>query len=267
MMTNKKISILGCGWFGLELAKNLVAQDYIVKGSTTTALRLPQLQEIGILPFLINFQEHKESFDAGFFDCDVLWIAIPPKRSTSEQHTFVTKIERIAKAAIKYNIKQVVFISSTSVYGDTNTVVTEETVPNPESESGKAILSAEKLLKSQKAFNTTIIRFGGLFGPGRDPGRFFARKTAIPNGKAPVNLIHLSDCIGLSIKILEIKAFGKIYNACSPEHPTKKDFYTQAAQISGFVLPSFIDELLRFKIVNSENITKYVNYNFTIALH
>lgn len=264
--TNKKISILGCGWFGLELAKDLIAQGYTVKGSSTTNEKLSTLEQYGINPFLVNFQESEENFKAEFFDCDLLWICIPPKRRSSEQQTFLSKIERISAAAIKYKIKQVVFISSTSVYGDTNITVTEKTLPDPESDSGKAILAAESVLQNQLAFCTTIIRFGGLFGPGRDPGRFFSGKTAIPNGNAPVNLIHLSDCIGLSNKLLQTEAFGHIYNACSTEHPTKKEFYTLAAQKSGLILPSFINELLSFKLVNSENVPKYLNYVFTVSL-
>lgn len=267
MITNKKISILGCGWFGVELAKDLIAQGYTVKGSSTTAQKLPILQQYGIIPFLVNFQESEENFNADFFDCDLLWICIPPKRSTAEQHTFLSKIERISAAAAKHNVKQVVFISSTSVYRDANSTVTEKTLPDPESDSGKAILAAESVLQHQNAFCTTIFRFGGLFGPGRDPGKFFAGKTDIPNGNAPVNLIHLSDCIGLSNKLLQTEAFGYIYNACSTEHPTKKDFYTLAAQKSALIVPSFINELLRFKLVDSENIPKHLNYIFTVSLH
>ena len=267
MTINKKISILGCGWFGFELAKDLISQGYTVKGSTTTAQKLSVLQQHGIIPFLVDFQENEENFNADFFDCDLLWICIPPKRSTAEQHTFLSKIGRISAAAVKHNVKQVVFISSTSVYRDANNTVTENTIPNPESDSGKAMLAAELLLKNQKAFCTTIFRFGGLFGPGRDPGRFFAGKTDIPNGNAPVNLIHLSDCIGLSNKLLQTEAFGYIYNACSTEHPTKKDFYTLAAQKSELILPSFINELLRFKLVNSKNIPEHLNYIFTVSLH
>ena len=266
-MTNKKISILGCGWFGFELAKNLVAQGYTINGSSTTTQKLTMLQQHGINPFLVDFQEDEENFNTCFFDCDLLWICIPPKRSSSNQHTFLSKIQRISNAVVKYNVKQVVFISSTSVYGDGNGTVTEKTTPIPESDSGRAILTAELLLQNQTAFCTTIIRFGGLFGPGRDPGRFFAGKTAIPNGNAPVNLIHLSDCLGLSTKLLQTEAFGHIYNACSTEHPKKKDFYTSAAQKSGLALPSFIEELLRFKIVNSENVQKHLNYIFVSSLH
>ena len=264
---NNKISILGCGWYGLELAKELLKNGYTVKGSTTTPDKLESFQQAGILPYLINFTEEKDNVDYEFFDCDLLIISIPPKRNTAEQHTFLSKIQKVSKAAVNGNIPNIIFISATSVYGDYNQEVNEHTVPNPETGSGKAILAAEQNLTTNVNFSTTILRFGGLIGPGRDPGRFFAGKSAIPNGKAPVNLIHLSDCIGLTLRIIEKQAFGYIFNACATDHPTRSIFYTAAAARSGLEIPQFKDELLNWKSVHSIYIAEKLNYEFKISLN
>lgn len=264
---NKEISILGCGWYGLALAKKLIADGFSVKGSTTTPEKQILLKELSITPYVVNFQEKDESFDAGFFNSQTLIICIPPKRSSAEQYTFLAKIEKIAKAASDSTVKHVIFISSTSVYGDINETVDEYCIPTPETDSGKAILAAESLLKENKNFATTIIRFGGLFGPNRNPGRFFAGKSDIPNGKAPVNLIHLTDCIGITISILENAAFGYTYNACSPEHPSRALFYTNAASQSGLELPRFKDELLNWKQVNSRTVEEKLKYKFVVNLN
>jgi len=260
---NKKISVLGCGWYGLELAKKLVEKDYIVSGSSTSADKLTLLKQFNINPFLVSFEKESETYDHDFFSCDVLLICIPPKRSTGEQDSFSGKIKRIAQIADQYGVKQVIFISSTSVYGDHNGEVTEKTDTSPDTESGKAIVTAENLLQNCKGFTTTVIRFGGLIGPGRDPGRFFAGKTAIPNGQAPVNLIHLADCIGITLSILENRAFGYLYNACAPSHPSRQDFYTRASISSGLAKPHFVNELLNWKRVTSIHTDRLLNYQFT----
>lgn len=265
--SNRKISVLGCGWYGLELAKKLVEDQYTVKGSTTTPEKLAILQKSGITPYLINFQENEEDTEAGFFDCEVLIISIPPKRSTAEQHTFLSKISRIAQNASLYKIPEVIFISSTSVYGDCNGDVNEYTIPNPDTDSGKAMLTAELCLTENPGFNSTIIRFAGLIGPERNPGRFFAGKTDIPNGKAPVNLIHLTDCIGITLQIIEKSAFGHIYNACAEDHPDRQTFYTAAALKSGLVIPHFTDELKDWKVIRSVNVAEKLNYNFNVTLN
>lgn len=265
-MSMKQISILGCGWYGLELAKQLTENGYTVKGSTTTSEKFSLLTPSGIIPYLVNFREEEEEFDAAFFNSPLLIVCIPPKRSSAEQHTFLSKIERISKAAASGSVTDLIFISSTSVYGDRNSKVDENTIAEPDTDSGKAILSAESLLTQNQNFNTTIIRFGGLIGPGRNPGRFFAGKTAIPNGQAPVNLIHLSDCIGITIELIEKEAYGYTYNACSPEHPARASFYTHAAAVSGLDQPQFKDELLSWKLVESINLKKQLNYDFKVSL-
>lgn len=264
-ISNKKtISILGCGWYGLELAKSLVKHGYIVKGSSTTIEKLKLLSALQIQPFLINIQKHKAAYDAAFFQTDILFVCIPPKRNTPEQADFFDKIAQIVDAAKLHKVKQFIFISSTAVYGDTNSEVTELTMPVPETDSGKSILRAERLLKAQKTFTSTIIRFAGLVGPARHPGRFFSRKKDVPNGKAPINLIHLNDCIGISQAIIENEAFGQIFNACAPDHPCKQDFYTAAAISAQLIPPVFKDELLNWKIVSSIH-SSLLKYNFLVT--
>jgi nucleoside-diphosphate-sugar epimerase len=260
------VSILGCGWYGLALAKSLVNKWIKVKGSTTTSDKLSLLAEQGIEPYLIDLNPAAEIIDHNFFDCDILWISIPPKARSGQGSEYLFKIERLIDLIKATHIKQVVLISSTGVYGDHNTEVTELDTPNPDSESGKILLAAENLLKQQTDFTTTIIRFGGLIGPGRDPGRFFAGKIDVPNGDAPVNLIHLTDCIGISNAIIDKQAFGQTYNAVSPSHPTRAKFYTQAATIAGLDTPEFIEEKKAWKIVTSENIKNLLGYEYQVSI-
>jgi nucleoside-diphosphate-sugar epimerase len=262
-ISKKTISILGCGWFGLALAKTLIQKGYNVKGSSTTLEKLNLLSSHNIQPFLVDFKKDTANYDADFFKTDLLFICIPPKRSTSEQSDFYSKIEQIVNVATKNLIRQVLFISSTAVYGDTNEVVTELSTPRPETASGKAMLQVEQLLKNQKAFTSTIIRFAGLVGPQRHPGRFFAGKIDVPNGKAPINLIHLNDCIGLSLAILEKQSFGYTFNACAPDHPSKQEFYTLATIKAELSKPSFIDELLNWKKVSTAQ-KDVLNYNYLV---
>jgi nucleoside-diphosphate-sugar epimerase len=261
----KTISILGCGWYGLALAKHLLANGYQVKGSTTSADKLPSLQTEGIEPYLVSFNEQSINYDPAFFNSHTLVICIPPKRSSAEQASFPDKITEICKAANNNTIKNVLFISSTSVYGDRNTELSETDEPNPDTPSGKAMKQAEAILKNQQVFNTTILRFGGLIGPGRDPGKFFAGKVNSPNGQSPINLIHLTDCVGISTHIIETESFGHTFNACTPHHPEKQVFYTQASINSGLVAPTFINELTTWKIINSNQSSTVLKYNYQIT--
>lgn len=225
-MASQTISILGCGWYGLAMAKELVANGYTVKGSTTSEDKLETLRKFNIKPFLINFDGEGSTYDANFFDCDVLIISIPPKRNV--QADYPNKIQNIALAAKKNKVKHIIFISSTGIFQNGNFIVDEETTPEPNTNAGKALFTAEEVLKATRTFITTIIRFAGLIGPERNLAKHFAGRTDIANGSAPINLIHLTDCIGITKAIIEQKAFGNIYHGVTPSHPSKKDFYTKA---------------------------------------
>ena len=256
------VSILGCGWYGKALAQTFVQKGIIVKGSSTSLEKLDQLAESGIIPFLVQFEPDSQNFDPEFFECDILIISIPPKLKKGEASAYLPKIKRIIQTILHFDIKKVIYISSTGVYGDHNKTVTELDDPMPDTESGGILLKAEKLFQQENSFKTAIIRFSGLVGPARNPGRFFAGKKDIPNGLAPVNLIHLDDCIGISIAIIEQNTFGYLFNACSPDHPAKEDFYTDVSLKASYEVPEFIRELTNWKIVDSVNLKTVLNYDF-----
>ena len=178
--------------------------------------------------FLIEIGENSINGDVDQFldQSQVLIINIPPKLRGNSTENFVSKIENILPFIEKSGIKKVLFVSSTSVFSDENKVVTEETIPNPDSESGKQLLDCEKLLQENSHFETTILRFGGLIGEDRHPIYFLAGRTSIENPEAPVNLIHLEDCIGIILKIIHGNWWGETFNAV----PSK---WFQTGQLSG----------------------------------
>lgn len=258
------VSILGCGWYGLALAKTLVARGAQVKGSTTSANKLETLDEAGIKAFLIDLSAADLRYTSDFFTCDVLVIAIPPKSRTDQGAEYVPRLQRVINAINENRIPKVILISSTGVYANLNKEVNELTDPQPDTLSGRILHEAEELFRQETKFATTILRFGGLIGPGREPGRFFAGKMFIPNGLAPVNLIELNDCTAITEAVIERNAFGYTFNACSPHHPAKYEFYTKAALKAGLERPGFVTELNDWKIVNSINVDSLLAYQYKI---
>jgi nucleoside-diphosphate-sugar epimerase len=270
MMT--QISILGCGWLGLPLAKALLENEFSVKGSTTSFDKLSVLENFGIQPYLIALSEDKTTgnFDGFLENSQILIIDVPPKLRGSEKENFVSKIKNVIPFIEKSSIENVIFISSTSVYGDTSTAlsVTEETKTCPDAESGKQLVEVEQLLQSNPNFKITILRFGGLIGEDRHPIKFLAGRTNIENPNAPINLIHQEDCIGIILKILRQAQNDKLesnetFNAVAPFHPSRKEYYTQKAIEFNLALPEFNSENLTFgKKIASSKIEKVLGYTF-----
>ena len=237
----KQIALLGCGWLGFPLAKSMLLNNFLVNGSTTSVEKLTALKNANINPFLIRIEENGIIGEMDIFlqNATILIIDIPPKLRGAQSENFVSKIKNCIPFIEKAKIKKVIFISSTSVFADDNSVVTELTVPRPESESGKQLLEAENVLRANCNFDTTIIRFGGLYGADRHPAKMLAGKVNVANPNAPVNLIHLNDCIAIIEKIISSAAFEKIYNAVAPCHLTRQKYYTQKAQEFNLPAPLF----------------------------
>lgn len=275
----KQISILGCGWLGLPLAKALIKKGNSVKGSTTSENKLSILKNAGINAFIVILSEAKETvlsesisenISAFLAESEILIIDIPPKLravqnlSTSiEEMTFVKKIKNLIPFIERSAIKKVLFVSSTSVYGDDNGFISEETIPNPETESGKQLLLAENLLQNNPNFETTILRFGGLIGEDRHPVKFLAGKENLENPDAPVNLIHQNDCIAIIEEIINQSKWNEVFNAVAPLHPTREVYYTQKAVEMNLLLPKFSSKKTNIKkIISSEKIESVLDYKF-----
>ncbi|MDB5014608.1 MAG: NAD-dependent epimerase/dehydratase [Daejeonella sp.] len=267
MILKKDISILGCGWLGFPLAKMLISKGYTVKGSTTTHDKIKSFAEAKIVPYLVQFNgEIPPKNLSVFLETDVLVIAIPPGRKNADKNNNFRNMAMLVSKALSHSpIKQLIFISSTSIYGDTNREVNEYTTPKPDDASGELLLEVENQLIEIPNLNICVLRLSGLIGPDRHPGRFFGGKANIANGLAPVNLIHLEDVIGIILNLIEREDATGIYIGSAPSHPTKKEFYTLAAKQTGLPAPSFRNELVDWKVVNGEQTAKNLNYHFVFG--
>ncbi|AWG20699.1 NAD(P)-dependent oxidoreductase [Flavobacterium faecale] len=271
-----QISILGCGWLGLPLAKSLKQKDFDVKGSTTSTDKKASLETVGIKHYAIALETNtvQDSVPSFLDGSEVLIIAIPPKLrgknkdySDANKNSFVKKIQNLIPFIENSTVDKVVFISSTAVYGEANATLDEDAVAMPVTESGKQLLEIENMLLANTNLQTTIIRFGGLIGPDRNPARFLAGKENLPNPDAAVNLIHLDDCIGVIEAIMAQEYWNAVVNAVAPQHPSRKEYYTQKAIQEGLQPPTFDEETPSIgKIIGSNILTHKLQYSFTQPL-
>lgn len=274
-----KVSILGCGWLGFPLAKKLIETDYEVKGSTTSESKLEILQSNGITPYLLELSEDKITGNITEFlnDSNIILIDIPPGiRKDAEAlqgMTFVNKIKTLLPYIESSNIEKVIFISSTSVYGDSILIPTirEESALHPDTESGKQLVEVENIFRNNRNFESIIIRFGGLIGEDRNPTKFLAGKTNIANPEAPINFIHQEDCISIIYEMMNQvqndNIWNETYNAVAPNHPTREEYYTQKAIELNLPKPEFNkNEPSVGKIVSSEKLIKSLNYTFNVNI-
>jgi nucleoside-diphosphate-sugar epimerase len=223
----------------------------LVKASTTSESRFQELTSIKVEPFLVDIERLSSNLQT-FLQANILIINIPSKNIEG----FIELLKEIESS----EIEKVIFVSSTSVYENKNKTISES---DGEESAQSPLLTIENLFRNSNKIRTTIIRFGGLIGYSRNPGKFFSKGRVILNPDSNVNLIHRDDCIGIISQIVEQEVWGEVFNCCADTHPTKRAFYTQAAKSIGFSVPKFEDSSsISFKIISNKKVKQQLNYKF-----
>lgn len=245
------ISIMGSGWLGLPLAQHFIKAGYVVKASTTSKNRRADLMSIGADPFIIDI-DSLTSTAQNFLKANILIINIPSKN--------VSSFRQLLNEIEASEIENVLFVSSTSVYENINKTIFET---DTNSFSQSPLLEIEGLLTSCNTIRLTIVRFGGLIGYSRHPGRFFHSGRVVQNPEAPVNMIHRDDCIGIISQIVEQQVWGEVLNCCADTHPTRREFYTRAVESINGILPEFAESGSSFgKQISNQKVKRFLKYQF-----
>lgn len=277
----KHIGIIACGWFGMPLATSLLAQGYRISGTKRTEEGLAQLHDAGIKAYRLDLDEDldehlgrqadNQDFE-GLFAADMLVINIPPGLRRGESR-YLAQLNKLKQLMGSRDYERIVFISTTGVYPASeqdDTKLTEDKAL-AHSEMSDVLLQAEALFAGYPS--ARIVRFAGLVGPKRHPGRFFGGKTDISGANVAVNLVHLDDCIKAVSLILSsthldaASASGlhrsAVYNLAAPIHPSRGEFYPAAALALGLGAPEFNQQKSPNKIINGQLICQELGFEYT----
>ena len=151
-----------------------------------------------------------------------VWIAtITPGEFTEQAYkdTYLAAAKSIASTVsqLQKAPRLVLWVSSTSVYGDfKGDWVSELTQPEPNTFSGKILLAAEKIIQ-QIPCETSVIRFSGIYGPGRTRllGQVLAGKGRPSSPEQWSNRVHADDCGGILSHLVE---YGLSGDSLLPEY-------------------------------------------------
>ncbi|WP_114751278.1 NAD(P)-binding domain-containing protein [Pleomorphovibrio marinus] len=233
-----QISIIGLGWIGKPLAAALQAKGHQVIGSTTSKEKLSALCVEGFDTRL--FRLDPKPGGAGFedlFNADILYINIPPSRRHHPDSYHPEQIAYLKQLAENANVGKIIYVSATSVYPSQNQVAREDDPLDENTTENPALFNAEQLLWQNKSYGLTVVRFGGLLGDNRVPGKYFAGKERVP-GHPPVNYVYREDAVRAIQWIIEKGLWNKTFNVVAPQHPKKRQVYESNARQLGFALPN-----------------------------
>jgi len=246
---SKEIVIAGAGWLGGPLAR-VLKESYnhvTVLSRSNEQFAFFKSQHISLIKFDYSQIEHSI---INTETIKTLIICIPPAPN------YCSIINGLIQAV---NPTYIVFSSATSVYSQTSEEVTEAS-----SLGGNALLEEAETLIINSRVPYCILRFGGLIGEDRNPASHFSGKYNIPNGGAPVNLIHRAEIIEIITQVID-KNIDGIFNIVYPSHPTRKEYYEKQCVQRGLA-PCEFDSDGNGKIVNGSKISALLNrpYHFSI---
>lgn len=224
-MKNNFLCLIGCGWLGKPLAKNLLPEGYKLL-VTTASDKSPDFLDDGIS--YITFDLIQDPFSPEILKADVLIYTIPPLPLMAVKNFF---------NHIPLD-KKIIFTSSTSVYGKNLGSVDESFALDSENTQSPLLVETENYLK-ERFKNITILRLGGLYGEKRHPVYFLSGKKDLTTGQEFLHLAHQDDCILAIKKIISNEAWGETINVISDLRVSKKDYYTDMAQKLSLPLPLY----------------------------
>lgn len=237
------VLIIGCGYLGLRAAK-----AWLAAGRTVFALtrgRADELRANGIEP-VVGDVLNPESL-AALPRTDTVLYAVGMDRTAgkSMREVYVEGLRNVLKALSSPQptgaSQHFFYISSTSVYGQTDGSWVDETSPtDPLEESGKVVLEAEQTLRHVRP-DSIILRFAGIYGPGRVLRKASLLKgEPVPgDGERFVNLIHVEDGVRAVLAAEEKAEPGETYLIADDAPPTRRELFTRTAALIGAPVPVF----------------------------
>ena len=234
------ISLCGYGWLGQPLAKKLLVCGHQVVATKRSVAKTSTLNQFGveIIPMTLGEALSPEA-KKKLFASHILIINIPPGRKSFNPTAFIHDMCSLIDNAKFNGVSQVIFISTSAVYGDSEGIITESSLPSPATASGQAHLAIEQHLQQQYAQQATILRLAGLVGGDRHPVKHLSGRREILNGQQCVNLIHQLDVINAISHIIDKQIYGDVLHLACPDHPSRQDYYTWASERLGLAAPQF----------------------------
>ena len=201
-----RIAILGCGYVGLELGRQLAARGHDVVGVRRSASGIEAIETNGFEAVRADVTDADAL--AAVPDVDALaFLASSGGRGAEAARTvFVEGLRTVVEhfGARSEAPQYLVYASSTGVYGDHGSDWVDELTPlEPTTEKTRVLAEAETIAREEApehGLDATVARLAGLYGPDRYR---LERYIEGPVTEGYLNLVHRDDAAGAIRHLLE----------------------------------------------------------------
>jgi nucleoside-diphosphate-sugar epimerase len=242
--------IVGCGYVGLPLGRELVQLGHEVFGLRRHASGENELKATGIRPLIADVTRPETLAKLPReFDWVVNCVASRGGSAEDYRRIYLEGTCHLLEWLAASPPQKLVYTSSTSVYGQTDGSWVNETSPvEPMVKTAKVLLETESALLAAVADRkvpAVIMRVAGIYGPERGHGfkQFLKSEARIEgDGTRYLNMIHRDDVVGCLLAALKHGQPGEIYNAVDDEPVSQLDFFQWLAEELGMDLPPSVPE-------------------------
>jgi len=215
-MAVPRVLIAGCGDIGSRLAAQLLPHQWTVYGLRRSTGKLPS-GVVGVSADLFDARM-PEQWPDGQIDY-LVYCATPAERDEAGYRAaYVQGLRHVLDWTQRsgQRPKRLIFVSSSSVYGQQQGEWVDETSPTQASGfSGEVMLEAEQVAL-HSGFPASVIRLTGIYGPGRSDLMNRVRQGYSVAVDPPLygNRIHADDAAGLLAFLLQADAQGVPLQEC-----------------------------------------------------
>lgn len=210
-MAGANVLLVGCGDIGVPLGLQLAAQGDSVWGLRRNPSSLPA----PIQPLAADVTEPASLAAIGELALDYVIMTLTPAGFNDEgyRRVFVDGVNNLLAQLLPLtSLRRVFFVSSTSVYHQGEGQWVDEASPTqPRSFSGQRLLQGEQILLDS-SLPVTVIRFAGIYGPGRRRliQQVIDRQGCSAEPPLYTNRIHRDDCVGCLAHLLGMAKEGEL---------------------------------------------------------
>ena len=226
-------AILGCGYVGSGLAEYWQEQGHFVTGTTTSTERVAALSETVSQAVVIKGND-LNGLQSLLQGQDTLVVSVAPTGfqeadGSTYEATYLTTAKNVATALSQNSsVKQVIYLSSCSVYGDRQGEWVDETAQiDPLEYKSQVIHEAEKVIlqAANERQKVCVLRLGGIYGPGRELVNMFGGLAGMSmpgKGDRFINWVHREDIIS-AVDFARLNELDGIYNLVDDSQLTIKE--------------------------------------------
>lgn len=201
----EKLLILGCGDIGLRLVHKLSADHYLIQGVRRREIH-HEFPNFTLMKADL-YQPSSINSILKISTPDVILVTMTPDERSDQAYkkAYVDTCQSLIEglSLLQQKPRLILFVSSTSVYSqDDGSWVDELSITAPKTFSGKRLLEAEALLLNSE-FPAIVVRFSGIYGPGRNHLIRQVQSGKISSSTSFTNRIHADDCASVLAHLIE----------------------------------------------------------------